>query len=83
MEDDVILQRYKELACEAVRKGVNDYLYDKEMSDYAFYTWIQNCMWFDYLDIDRDYFYVKALRLKENKVKKTKRSVSYAKKKDR
>ena len=74
--------RYKELACAAIEQAVKDFVESETMSDYSFYRWIMECDYFNFLNIDREYFYVKCLKLKENKgEKKYKRKLrSYAKK---
>lgn len=70
MEDDIIHEKYRELACAVIHQAVRDYLDDKtENADYKLYSWIMSSSYFDYLDIDREYFYIKALHLKEGKKK--------------
>ena len=65
MEDKVIHERYRELACAVIMYQVKKYLEPKnKMTDYELYCFIQNCNYFDYLGIDRDYFYVKCLKIK-------------------
>ena len=72
MEDEVIYRRYRELACSIIAQGVNDWLRSKGKTEYSLYHWIENCPWFDYLNLDREYFYVKVLNLKEKGVKSIK-----------
>lgn len=67
--DDVIMDRYKELACASIIQGINDWLQDKESTDYDLYKWLNDCTWFDYLNLDREYFYVRIIRLKRQGVK--------------
>lgn len=80
MGDEVIYMRYRELACAVIKQAVDDWL-KHDQSDYALYLWIMNCEYFDHLNIDREYFYVKCLKLKESK-KKTKRGRGYGKRKE-
>ena len=70
MIDKVIHQRYRGLAAAAIMQGVNDWLQDKKASAYSLYRWIEECDYFDYLGIDREYFYVKVLNMKKNKVRR-------------
>lgn len=83
MEDEVIHLKYRELACAIIHQAVSDYLEDKsENADYKLYSWIMGCNLFEHLDIDKEYFYIKALHLKENK-KKLKGIHNYGKKEER
>ena len=76
--NDVIYTRYKELACASIELAVKDFIESETMSDYSFYCWVMDCDYFNFLNIDREYFYVKCLKLKEaNKNKKYKRKRSY------
>lgn len=72
MEDSVIHERYRELACASIAQGVNDWLESEESNDYDLYRWLQQCDWFDYLSLDREYFFVKVLELKRKGFKKIK-----------
>lgn len=76
--DNVIINKYRELACASIVQGIEDWLNNDEASEYDLYEWLQECSWFDYLKIDRDYVYVKVLRLKGKGVKKLK-GVKYGK----
>lgn len=67
--DDVIIKKYRELACASIVQGINDWLQDKESTDYELYKWLNDCTWFDYLNLDREYFYVRIIRLKRQGVK--------------
>ena len=77
MGDEIIYMRYRELACEVIRQAVYDCLKNGQ-SDYVLYSWIMKCDYFDYLGLDREYFYVKCLKLKENK-RNIKKGRNYAK----
>lgn len=68
--DKLRADRYRELACASIIQGVNDWLEKKEADDYELYKWIQDCTWFDYLNLDREYFFIRILKLKEKGVKK-------------
>ena len=76
--EDVITEKYRELACASIAQGINDWLQDKKASDYDLYKWLYECTWFDYLDLDREYFYVRVIRLKRQGVK-TLRGLKYGK----
>lgn len=81
MTDNVIHKRYRELACSIIQQETANFINRKNYTDYAFYRWISDCVYFDYLGIDREYFYVKALKRKKNKPKgKFKVRREYAKK---
>ena len=70
MENDPIYERYKELACEVIISIINDWLSNKKADDYTLYDDFQKCDWFDYLDLDRDYIYVKCLKLKKKGIQR-------------
>lgn len=72
MEDKVIHERYRQLACAVIEQLINDWLDKEDASDYSLYKAMQDCDWFDYLDLDREYLYVKVLDLKKKKRKKVK-----------
>ena len=72
MEDKVIHERYRQLACAVIEQLINDWLDKDGASEYALYKAMQNCDWFDYLNLDREYLYVKVLELKKQKRKKVK-----------
>lgn len=72
MSEKVMYENYRLLACASIVQAVNDFLEDDESNDFLFYTWCNNCSYFDYLNIDREYFYCKVLRLKEKGIKKVK-----------
>lgn len=76
--DEVIMERYRELACASILQGINDWLQDEDASDYQLYKWLNDCTWFDYLELDREYFYVKILKLREQGIKYI-RSARYGK----
>ena len=67
MTDRIIHERYRELAARVIRQGVFDWLGKPSATDYELYSWIQNCDLFDYLGIDKEYFYVKVLRLRDER----------------
>lgn len=61
------LENYKELACAIIERQAWDFIEDyKDYDDYAFYKWCMTSVWFDYVNIDREYFYAKILKKKEN-----------------
>lgn len=64
MEERIIHERYRELACSAIAQGINDWLHYKG-SEYSLYKWLNECVFFDYLGLDREYFYAKILKLRE------------------
>lgn len=70
MTDSVIHEKYRELACASIAQAVKDFLKDKKSDNFLFYTWCNNCSYFDYLNIDRERFYCKVLNLKEKGIKK-------------
>lgn len=60
------INNYKELACAIIERQALDFLENyKKYDEYAFYNWCMNSVWFDYVNIDREYFYVKILKKKE------------------
>lgn len=67
--DDVIINKYRELACASIVQGINDWLSDKKATEQELYDWLMECDWFDYLNLDREYFYVRILRMKRQGVK--------------
>lgn len=79
MEDNLIHERYRQLACASILQAVEDFLKDKHSDEHIFYTWCNNCSYFDYLGLDREYFYVKVLKMKEKGIKKV-RKFTYGKK---
>lgn len=85
MADNAIIERYRELACAVIRNEYIRFVNTDTYTDYAFYKWLYECTYFDLLDLDRDYFYVKALKRKEKKMnekkkQKIKRCREYGKK---
>lgn len=72
MSDNVMYENYRLLACASIVQAVNDFLGDDKSDGFLFYTWCTNCSYFDYLDIDRERFYCKVLKLKEKGIKKVK-----------
>lgn len=72
--DNVLSERYRELACASIEQGINDWLGNKLADDYELYKWLQDCIWFDYLGLDREYFYVKVLKMKKKGYKKLRRN---------
>ena len=69
MERDPVMERYKELACEVIVSIINDWLEDKKADEYKLYDDFQKCDWFDYLDLDRDYLFIKCLHLRKKGTK--------------
>lgn len=82
MADKVIHERYRELACAAIQAGVNEWLGSRDANEYALYKWLQECDWFDYLNLDREYFYVKILELRDKGKEKINLTTRYGKKED-
>lgn len=76
LEDELIHEKYKELACAVIQQVVEDFLKDYKMDNYAFYKWCMECDYFDYLDLDREYFYVKVLKLKEKGITSVRRTLN-------
>lgn len=71
MEDNLIHEKYRQLAYAIITQSVDDFLSQyKHIDDYDFYRWCTECVYFDYLNIDREHFYLKVLKLKERGVKK-------------
>ena len=69
MEDKIIHERYRELACEVIRFAINEWLANEDRTEYALYKWIQECEWFDFLGLDREYFFCKVRKLREKGIK--------------
>lgn len=81
MTDNAIHERYRELACAVIRNEYIRFINTDTYTDYAYYKWLYDCTYFDLLEIDREYFYVKSLRKKESKTKeKVKRGREYGRK---
>lgn len=59
---------YREIACEAIKQGLNDFLSgiddEKELRN-----WIEESTLFDYLDLDRQWFIDKIIQMKNDGVK--------------
>lgn len=69
MTDNVIHERYRELACSIIKAEAIRFINAPNYTDYSFYKWLNECVYFDYLGIDREYFYVKTLKKKAAKGK--------------
>lgn len=80
MTDDVILERYRELAASAILQGINDYLNHDEETEKELKKWMSESSLFDYLGINRDYVYRQVLKLKKEGVKNLKGFRNYGKK---
>ena len=63
--EEVIYERYKELACAIIAQGINDWLKKPDATEYSLYKFINNCTMFNYLDLDREYVFTQVLKLKE------------------
>lgn len=70
MEDKVIHDNYKELACAIIEQAVTDWLGSKDSGEYAFYKWMKSCDLFDYLNLDREWFFKRVVDMKRRKVRK-------------
>ena len=70
--EKVIYERYKVLACDIIIQMIDDFLKSETMTDYDLYKDFENCSYFDYLDLDREYLYVKVLELKKKGVRHVK-----------
>ena len=81
MKEDIIHERYRELACASIQQGINDWLRSNK-SPYVLYKWLNECDWFDFLNLDREYFYVKVLELKEKGITSVNMGSRYGKKRD-
>lgn len=70
MTDNLILQRYRELAVMSIVEGINEYLGDKDYPNKLLRIWIDECSYFDYLEIDKEWTYHRLLALKRAGYKK-------------
>lgn len=78
MEDNIIYDKYKELAIASIRQGLEDFLGSKyEFKKKSFneqvqiYTdWVLFCDYFDILNINREIFIKKSLILKRKGIKR-------------
>ena len=52
---DVEYERYRELACTSIAFGINEYLKEPKCpeSNEKFEQWIEECIWFDILPLNR------------------------------
>lgn len=73
MEYDNITVRYKELACAVIEQEINDFLHktgnyrktNKSQAELMLYNFCTTNEWFNYLDLDGEYLYLKVLKMKE------------------
>lgn len=65
--DNVIYERYRELACTSIAFAINEYLAEPktELSDAKFIHWVYECEWFDLLPINRELVIRKVTELKK------------------
>lgn len=70
MTDNLILQRYRDLAVMIIVNAINDYLSDKEYSAKLLKSWMDNCTYIDYLGIDREWMFMRVVALKRAGYKK-------------
>lgn len=74
--NDVIYERYKELACAVIQQIVDDYI-NLDKSDMWLMLSLEHCVMFDYVDLDYQYIYEKSIdlkkKLKEKKIKRRKK----------
>lgn len=81
MTDEVILERYRELAAAAILQGINDYLdHNSKETEEGLKRWIDESSLFDYLGLSRDYVYKQVLKLKKEGVCNLKGVKRYGKK---
>lgn len=77
MEDNLIYERYRELIIASLRQGLEDFLKSKaeykhkrKKTQISMYTeWVMNCRWFDYLELNRELFLNKSLKMKYDGIK--------------
>lgn len=71
MKNDVIADRYKELACASIIVAVNDFLEDEqnETNDNLFINWVYKCLWFDLLPLNRELFIRRVFSLRDRGIK--------------
>lgn len=73
MTDEVILERYRELAAAAILQGINDFLdYESEETEEELKRWMYESSLFDYLGLNREYIFKQVCKLKKEKKKNLK-----------
>lgn len=68
MTDNVIHERYRQLAFAIIIQRVNDFLNDKVTED-DFFRWCTSCIYFAYLSVDGERLFLKVIKLKNKGVK--------------
>lgn len=64
-------EKYREIACEAIKQGIEDYLTGRDSED-ELRSWIDESSLFDYLGLNREWFINKAIELRSKNVKSIK-----------
>ena len=70
----MIYYRYRIIACMAIIQGINDFLQGRD-DVRQLRHWIEQSDLFDLLNLDREWFYAKALELKRRGVRKIRRGL--------
>lgn len=78
MEDNIIYDKYKELAIASIRQALEDFLEGKrefkgkELIEQIqiFVSWVLYCEYFDLMNINRELFIKKSLKLKKEGIKR-------------
>lgn len=64
--EELIFERYRELAVHIIQRQIIDYLGSKKITDYGFRRWLNNCTYIDYLGYDREWIYERVTEMKRN-----------------
>lgn len=72
--DEFIYYRYRVIACLAIIQGINDFLQGRDNVK-ELRNWIEESDLFDLLNLDREWFYAKALELKRRGIRKIRRGL--------
>lgn len=69
--DNVIYNRYRELACTSIFYAINEYLKaeNNDTEDDLFIKWVYDCEWFDLLPLNRELVIKGVMNLKREGVK--------------
>ena len=65
MEDLIIHERYRELACMVIQQAIEDYVNSDIITDDDFYRWVMTCDYFNHLRVDKERIYARAVKIKE------------------
>lgn len=70
--DNVIYNRYRELACTSIFYAINEYLgaENNDTEDDLFIKWVYDCEWFDLLPLNRELVIKGVMNLKREGVKR-------------